>query len=371
MTIPKIRLIIRLFGYEKPYQFYYLNYGQGDAVNDSMLKPSDDYQLDGPLFKFSSSKTEKPNVYTSRLLCTNINIFCAAGGFEGILNALSTAPIMFVHQYIYLVTNLRDRMMSSFTKEYASKFMDEAFSRLHCLQVEDHRPIYNDEESWSTMINNLKFFVDMSALKGYSIHEAVELCWCSIAKLFLTSPTIAIRVRGVVLLDYHILSAIKRSEETETITVVQQKCASVKYMTGKLLCKWVLDPSNSTLGIILGIPTVVKALGFDGPHNEILKRSSTLFCILAKENMLSESVFDRLWEISRDAANNDVPLHTAALHLLAETAPFMSNVLLDKLARKIVILQPPLHAGDVAFVFDIVQLVLTTSRLPSDYMNIF
>jgi hypothetical protein len=349
MTLNKARMMAKIFGYDKNFSFFYNHYGQGDQVNDAALKPSEDYFLEGPILKYGG-KNEKLGPSTSRLCITNINLFGDAGGFDAILEALPSAPISLVHQYVYLVTNLKNRTMSpSFGKDYGAKFLEVAYARLHALQLDDHRVLYNSEDTWTIMLQNLEFFAGFPDLKGFPVHECVEKAWCSLSRLFLSSPTIAIRVRGVVLLDYHILKAIRRAEEAEEAPLVQQKQSTAKYMTRTHMCSWVLNPSNPTLGIILGISSIVKELGFDGPHNEVLKRSSELFSILAKEKALQESVLDRLWDISRQAADEDLPLQAAALHVLEETMPHMSEDLLHALLRKFSAVQPPLNTRDIEF----------------------
>ena len=65
----------------------------------------------------------------------------------------------------------------------------------------------------------------------------------------------------------------------------------MKWLTSSAFCEWLLDSSNPSLGIILGLPHVIRPLGIDNAHPEILKRSKGLSPPLPLSLPLSFPIF--------------------------------------------------------------------------------
>lgn len=217
----RLKLLLAALGSHSKRTWFFTHYGQGYPEFDSSLR-SEDLLLAGPVMKYITGPPSIKDAcnLTSKLFYTNINSF-GKEGFEYVLRALGAADegtgrrssLIDVADYVYLVTNLSSRLMPPFYRDYAVRFLDITFARLHAFGSSDYKQIASGGRMIETLLGNLDYFCSI-VCKNYPIHEKMETFKCFQGTFLLTSQSLSLRVMGVALLTQLAQGAMNKEVTT-------------------------------------------------------------------------------------------------------------------------------------------------------------
>ena len=215
----------------------------------------------------------------SKLLITNLNHFGQAGGFAAIARLISmissshsSTPRLSLNEVNSLVAIIKGAS-AYFTKKFSSSYLPEfqlaVSRRLDAVACDkDLREMLEVTGAEHTTVvesiwRDLGVIV-RSSWKDFPFHERYETYLLFLARVFMTSPYLNLRIRGITLLNEQI-EKLRRKEEAKqrssygtTLSyysvgsrpATNQIEPTAHWLTPSYLCSWMVD--NKIMEIALG-----------------------------------------------------------------------------------------------------------------------
>jgi hypothetical protein len=288
-TLPSHHYPIRNFSW------YYDHYGISNG--DDNLAPSD-LLLEGPVSKMQKAMTMSRSMLGgmmgtegSRLLVTNLNHFGQAGGFVAIARLIAMIPsadmttprlsLSEVHSMVAIIKGTSTHFSKKFSATYLPEFQLAVSRRLDAIQCDkDLRDLLEASEGGHMTVLEA-IWKDLGTIvrslwKDFPFNERYETYLLFLSRVFLTSPYLNLRIRGISLLNEQI-EKLRRKEDAKQRSSYGATALSyysvgnrsqplneptVHWLTASYLSNWMVENRIMELALGSSIPISLSLLIF-------------------------------------------------------------------------------------------------------------